>query len=115
MIGDKLTQRVLAIPRDVHLVNITILLVDYRGRIAITLDNDPSVCILGKVIRARFDQINERVILFVNLKVKGGDQITADFYPRLIRDYYLVGTKEESPLSQINFEHCPARARLLDL
>ena len=112
MIGDRRSQRFLAVPEDVHLRQITEALLDYRERMSVTLDNLPGVSIFGRVVRAKFDRVNQRVILFMNLRVKGGEQITADFYPRQIRDYYLTGMKGDCPIS---FDHCPAKAMLLDL
>lgn len=111
MIGDRRSQKVLGIPEQTHLRTLKEALMDYRGRMSVSLDNSPGISIFGKVIRAKFDRVNQRVILFMNLRIKGGEQITADFYPKQIRDYYITGIKEDSPIS---FEHCPAKAMLLD-
>lgn len=111
MIGDKRSQKVLGIPEHAHLRALKEALLDYRGRMAVSLDNFPGVSIFGRVVKAKFDRENERVILTMNLREKGGGPITADFYPRQIRDYYLTGIKGDSPIS---FDHCPAKAMLLD-
>lgn len=111
MLGDRRSQTVLGTPEIEHLRNIRETLLDYRGRIAVILDNQPNVSIIGKVIRSRYDTKNQRVTLFMNLRIKGGEQIAVDIYPRHVRDYYLTGVKQDSPLS---FEHCISRVRLLD-
>ena len=114
MIGNARSVQVLGIPEDRHLTAMRVMFLDYRGRVAVVLDRHPDVTIIGKVIRARYDPNNCRVMLFLNRAIKdenGREQVVVDVFPRQVRDYYITGMKDDSPVS---CDHCPAKMRLLD-
>lgn len=107
------SQIVFAIPEGTHLERIRQFLMKYKGGVAATLKDKPSVTIIAKVEMVAYTDDDDCIEMTFDAL---GKKVTALFYPKDIRNYYLFGVAELAHAMSKNEEgeDCLASVRLLN-
>ena len=109
---DKRSLTFLGMPKEEHIEIMKNSLMNYRGRICATFDKCSVASIIGRVVGARFEEVDNKVTLITDVKAGGKVPFVVDIYLDEVRTHYIAGLKPDPNVSKNNY---PGKVSLPDL